>query len=658
MGKKMLDRGTHFSSHYCFFCCVRSFAAGAESDIGPRGELELVELNGQPVTSVVGESPLHAWGRVLLKLGLIDEIMYLRAIESVRTSRLEGLKDAKDRLEGKVPAKSPAADKKKGASDSQPPSLTPSRAQSPVDGETKTEEKKDAEEVEEIVPDPDKEPPSERELELRSKLNALKSELEASQEEGRKVSIALANARIHDLGPFLCNPFLDEESGKSTQNSWLATAVRKEKARMGSTGNRKKVVSAVDLLERNDTFFNTDIEALIEGLPGSEFCSPYVFQAFRSGGGGGLNRAWIHEAQIRNEKEAQKRLMKKSHESMKKEAEEKERILKRKQRDELRDSKKRQKEEEEEEKKKARADERMARLEVQVNDRLYKEAAFQREKVVVSLARTLAKEFARRRKAAEIVAGQAIVELKKASPSTTSSAEPSFKTLPAPSNTYNEDAVRVWDFMSTFRSYFLEKEYVSEVPTLSSLQTAVDCIQGKATGSSLSGDDAVSLLTDLSIALCKPLAASLTRTLFASIIALNPLLQKDFGAAFFNGVNSKSGSKEDDDETTGPQAADIILPVNDMTWQEIARLSFLADALGELGQSRQDAAHFLRGYISAGHPNSSKLLASKDRFVVGMISHSIAYGRFGSLFCYSCRGVTQTQKGRGLCYCHYQTEIV
>ena len=597
----IVDGGTRFSSVFFCFNANSLLTSGAESEIGSKGELELTKLHGQPVTSVVGESPLHAWGMALIKLGLVDEFMYLRAMEAVQTSRLEGLRDAKDRLEGKVAAKSPSSDTKKKGTESQ----SPSRAPSPLGGDSKAEEKKDAGDGMEKAPDPDREPPSEKELELRSKLNSLKSELEAAQDESRTASVALANARIHDLGPFFCNPFLDEESSKSTQNSWLATAVRKEKARMGSTGNRKKIVTAVDLLERNDTFYNTDIEALIEGLPGSEFCSPYVFQAFRSGGSGGMNRAWIHEAQIRNEKEAQKRL-KRSRESLKKEEEDKEKALKRQKRDELRDSKKRQKVAEEEQLKKKRADERMARLDVQI-DRLYKEAEFQREKVIVSVARALAKEFGRRRKAAEIIASQTVTDSKETPTTVTSSAESSVITLPAPANIYNEDAVRVWDFMSTFQSYFLQKEYISEVPTLSALQTAVDCIQGKASAGSLPGGDAVSLLTDLSIALCKPLAASLTRTLFASLIALNPLLQKDFGATFFNVLNS---TKEEDEET-GRQAADILLPANEMTWQEIARLSFLADALEELGQSKQDAAHIIRGYRSAGHPNSSKSSVSK-----------------------------------------------
>ena len=72
--------------------------------------------------------------------------------------------------------------------------------------------------------------------------------------------------------------------------------------------------------------------------------------------------------------------------------------------------------------------------------------------------------------------------------------------------------------------------------------------------------------------------------LFASLIALNPALQKDFGAAFFNEVSSV---KKKEDSEDSPQL-DILLPVNTMTWKEIARISFLSDALGELGNNRQE----------------------------------------------------------------------
>lgn len=589
-------------------------STGAEHEIGPDGELELTELNGKPVISVVGESPLETWGRVLTKLGLIDEIMFHRAVESLRQSRLEGLQEAKEKFEGRQQSKIQNGDKKKDDQDS--------RAVSPVlssiNGDEGREEKKDHEVGLDDAQCLDMEPPSETEKELRAKVESLISELEAAKEEDRDATKALANARIYDLGPFLCNPFHDDESGKSQEASWLATAVRKEKTRMGSTGNKRKVVTALDLLERNDTLYNTDIEALIEGLPGSEFCDSYVFQAFRPGGSSGLNRALLHEALVRNEMEALQR----SRESQVKDEQEQQRALKRKQRDDDRDSKKRQKLTEDEEKKKIRIDERLSRLEVQINERLHKEAAFQREKVVAALARSLSREIVRRRKAAEILAGQAIADGMKTSVSTV--ALPLVESLPTPTNVYTEDTVRVWNFMTTFKSFFLERGYVSDVPTLHSLQAAVDCLQENVTEKSMSTDDAVKSLTDLSVALCKPLAASLTKTLFASLIALNPGLQKDFGAAFFNGVNATNSPKEDGGESSSP--SDCLLPVNYMTWQEIARLAFLADALGELGHSKHEAAHMLRGYRSAGHPNSkeSRRLRKAEEFAIALIRQHVS----------------------------------
>merc|ERR1712238_141547 len=63
---------------------------------------------------------------------------------------------------------------------------------------------------------------------------------------------------------------------------------------------------------------------------------------------------------------------------------------------------KRQKMEELEEKKKAREEERLSRLSTQVDERLMKEACFQREKVTLFASKVIGKEVARRRRAAEI----------------------------------------------------------------------------------------------------------------------------------------------------------------------------------------------------------------------------------------------------------------
>ena len=511
---------------------------------------------------VVGTSPIQVWAEVLCRLGLVDEVMVDKALEQLELSRDEARQEVQDRIGGGAVSKSPT------------PSVVPSSD--------------------------DREEPSEREKHLRSKADELLEELEALQKEDRQAAVDLANARIRVLGPLCCNPFVES----SPAQQWLATAVRKEKARMGSTGNRKKVVTATDLLERNDTFYTTEIEAMIEGLPGSEYCSSYVFQAFRDSTAP-LSRTWVYEAELKNEEESRKR-KKRAQEVEAKQQVERERLRKRRKKEAVRDEKKRQRLEEEDEKKRARAEERLSRLKVQVNDRLFKEATSHREKVIVQLAKSVSKEFARRRKAVETVAAQVIVE------STAPKATAPFCDLPPLSTSYNEDVLKVWNFVTTFGSFFVSRGYISEAPSLDVLQSAIDMLDGKKAKSFVTRDEAVTTLTDLAVALCQPLGTSLTRVLFASLVALQPTLQKDFGAAFFNDLSSTTNEQ--------PAAAvpDVLLPVNSLTWQEVARLSFLADALGELGYQRHEAAHVLRGYRSAGHPNSKearRLRRSEDHSI-------------------------------------------
>ena len=608
-------------------CCRHCIVKGAEDEIDAEGKIELTELNGIPITSAVGTTPLETWGHVLTKLGLVDEIMLESALEAVLTSRREGFQEAKDKMEGRtIESKSTPPKPRSGA-----PSPVPSTAASAGNNNENGAGPKVVESDQKQPQANDKEPPTQREQELREEVEALLSELGSAQEADRQAAIALANSRINTLGRFLCNPFHDEASGKSQQASWLATAVRKEKTRMGSTGNRKKVVTATDLLERNDTMYNADIEALIEGLPGSEHCKSYVFQAFRSGGSTALtNRSWIHEAQLRQEKEAMKRQQRSREVREREEAKnlfEQEKAKKRRKKEEVRDARKKQKMEEEDEKKRARIEERLGRLRLTIEDRLFKEASTQRDKVVATFARSLAKEFARRRKAAEVLASQRVIETNALSAASVSSVSPPYVSeLPHLSQPYDEDAVRVWNFISTFKNFFLERGYMSEIPTLDSLQTSINCLRGGATKSTLSPEEAIASLTDLAVALCKPLAASLTRVLFASLIALNPILQRDFGAAFFNEVNAKKSKEDTESEDARP---DVVLPVNSMTWQEIARLTFLADALGELSFSRHEVAHILRGYRSAGHPNSkeARRLRQAEDFAVVLLRQAIAESR-------------------------------
>lgn len=571
---------------------------GTNDETDENGSVELTHLKGKPVTSAIGSSPIAAWSKVLVRLGLVDEVMVEQAIEAIKASRDDGLAEAKGKVDGSKLAKLKKDDTPAGDDEADAPA-----------------ENGDAGEQAEETPN--SEPMSEKEKEWRERAAALRAEMEEAKEEDRAATIALANARVNLLGPFMCNPFCDSEGSANHQASWLATAVRKEKTKMGSTGNKRKIVTAVDLLERNNTFYNGDIEGLLEGLPGSEYCSTYLYQSTRASGNAAVSRAWVHEAQLRQERDKEKR-MKQSKEAKAKASQQREKELKRKRREDERDERKRQKLGEEEDKKKARAEERMARLQVQVDDRLFKEASFQREKVIVTMAKNLAKEFTRRRKAAELVASQSVVETKRRHPSVTT-----VEDLPPLSKVYDEDVLRIWDFIATFGSFFVERGFVEEVPTLDSLQNAINALRGTGKTDMSKGEATLSV-SNLAVFLCKPLAAGLTRMLFASLIALNPALQKDFGAAFFNEVNSTTKTKDDAESTSQPD--DVMLPVNEMTWQEIARIAFLSDALGELGYSRQETAHLLRGYRSAGHPNSkeSRRLRKVEEISIALLRQGLS----------------------------------
>jgi hypothetical protein len=664
------------------------------------GIIEIDQLRGKPVTSVIGNSPLEAWGNALIKLGLIDEIMLQSALEARAVAQVEGRAEAEERFgikkvnrqapaqkhqkqeetaaadekdvdssskkepatteetqEGEAPTQEPDGEKsEQQAPSSSGPALpkldaptdndepraengsgekstasngndhpatdctkkddtADSKAVSPVPpsgrdhevngrkdvqddkdaqhdratDESKDDEKEEAKEAE---------PSSQAETELRRQVEKLQQELAHLQAEDREASIALADARISTMGPFLINPFHERGPALTQELQWLTTAIRKEKTKMGSTGNKKKIVSATDLLERNDTFFNGDIEALVEGLPGSEFCPSYVFQAFRAGGASAVSQAWVHEAKLRQEREREKQAMSAS-KARADTSQLREKERKRKRREDERDARKRQKEGEMDEKKRARAEERMARLNVQVDERLFKEACFQREKVVLLLAKSLGKDFSMRRKAAELVSGQSILDgltKKKNVVGDSGTLE-----IPSLGRVYDEDVLRVWDFFTTFGSTFLERGYLPNIPTLDSLQDAIDCLRDEKEYRK-TRPEAIDQLVQIAMALCHPLAATLTRYLFASLIALNPALQKDFGAAFFNEVNATATAKDGSENA----ASKSVLPMNEMTWQEVARLTFLSDSMGEIGYSRQDSAHLLRGYRSGGHPNSKE----------------------------------------------------
>jgi len=458
--------------------------------------------------------------------------------------------------------------------------------------------------------DPNREAEAEQEKEMRAKIQALREKLDDAQNEAQVASANLTEARIAALGPFFSNPFDDIEETQSNQHTWLSTIVRKEKSKMGNTGSKRKIVSAADLLERTDSFFNPDVERLIEGLPGSEFCPSYVFHTHRKGGvAGAVPSSWVHEAQIKHDQERTKKAkaVKKAKEKSKVETSKmKEKELKRKKKEEEAEERKKKKLAQEEQVKQAREDERMARLKLQVDDRLLKESRKERKKVIEAMAKNLGKEFTRRRRAAEIVASDRVENSKE---SQTLSDAPMVDTyqssLPPLSRQYDVDVVRVWDFISSFestlRSFGGEKENAS-LPSLDALQDAVDTLAFGSSGAKSSapktGDnkskdemktkhrEAVGLLSTLAVSLCKPLSADLFK-LISSVVVTET-------------------DEESAEEASASTGGDDTLPVTDMTWREVARLSLLSDALGELGCNKHEVVAILRGWRNAGHPNSKE----------------------------------------------------
>ena len=107
-------------------------------------------------------------------------------------------------------------------------------------------------------------------MELRQVLQLLKEGLAPAKQESRAASVQLANARFQTISPFAANPFFTNDESTAQEASLMTAAIEKEKSKMGETGNKRKVVTPVTMLDRSDTFFTPEVERLIEGLPGSK----------------------------------------------------------------------------------------------------------------------------------------------------------------------------------------------------------------------------------------------------------------------------------------------------------------------------------------------------------------------------------------------------
>jgi len=137
------------------------------------------------------------------------------------------------------------------------------------------------------------------------KLTELEGVLLAAKRQSKAACENLTSVRISTLSPFASNPFFCNEESHSQEMNWLSAAVKKERSRMGYTGNRRKIVTPASILDKCDTYFTTEIEKLVEGLPGSEFTPAYVFHSNRTAAAS--NYSWVHETKVRQQKELNKK---------------------------------------------------------------------------------------------------------------------------------------------------------------------------------------------------------------------------------------------------------------------------------------------------------------------------------------------------------------
>ena len=250
--------------------CPIIAARQGDEPVDASGDPVLKQINGKPVSCVVDKSPLEAWGKALVQLGLVDEIICELALDSVKKLREDSLQKAREKLQQthSNPGSHSKSFKRERAgsydTDGIPTALN-SRASTPVpssrhNGDGTPEEQRKVGDAEDANQDDDVEPPSERELYLRRRVDELKEDLDDAVEESQHAALELADARIGLLGPFLCNPFRLDESSKAQQVSWMATAVKKEKMRMGSTG---KLFGCFQCISMHVPCFDNSTPALI-----------------------------------------------------------------------------------------------------------------------------------------------------------------------------------------------------------------------------------------------------------------------------------------------------------------------------------------------------------------------------------------------------------
>lgn len=197
----------------------------------------VTEMNGKSVRSVLAKSPIEAWGRTLLSLGLIDEIMYEAAIKSLNSSRNHGFNEVREKMDAFKKKRRDDRAKEKVVDCDVTKKDTDCASACDADGDGDGDQA-NAEKMKVV-----KEDYSTEEVELRNKLVEMQKKLEATRKRSKAASFSLANVRIATISPFAANPFLCRKESAAIEKTWFAAAVKKERALMGNTGNKKKIVT-------------------------------------------------------------------------------------------------------------------------------------------------------------------------------------------------------------------------------------------------------------------------------------------------------------------------------------------------------------------------------------------------------------------------------
>ncbi|GMH83740.1 hypothetical protein TrST_g5879 [Triparma strigata] len=322
--------------------------------------------------------------------------------------------------------------------------------------------------------------------------------------------------------------------------------------------------SALSCLNLVDTFYPPSVHRLLEGLPGSYACSSYNYIETLHAQGDALTV----ESNRKKARDAERNLTG-QFENMEKEWSSKRKGLKRKLKEVEWDSKKKSKVEDQLKNRQKREEDRLGRLEGTVKEKLTREAGRERLKVVKHIVRTVSASALTVRNHAAMMCkdeGRDVKALGRVvSPIKGGEVE---KDLPPVWECeYDQDILRIWEFLTVFHRPLTINPRV--IPSLSAIQSAVSIVDvvPKTEVDFSKRSKAIQLLTNLAANFCKPLSGEVKNLL----------------------VTAEKQKQNQE------MMADSIIPVNEFTWEEIARLAVLNKAFDELGIVKTEQTYAFRG---------------------------------------------------------------